>query len=77
MKYALVNTIEMSLSYWVDAVGDPISPEYIRGHMTTVNAQPGTVINLIVYDGESEYTPEEGLRLAEVPDEAKIGDTGY
>jgi len=34
----------------------------------------GHISNIILYDGVSPYTPEEGLRLAEVPDNVKIGD---
>lgn len=39
--------------------------------------QPGTIINLIVYDGISPYIPEFGSKLEQVPDSAQIGDTGY
>jgi hypothetical protein len=37
----------------------------------------GLICNIIMYDGESEYTPAAGLRLTQVPDEARIGDPGY
>lgn len=37
----------------------------------------GIIANLIVYDGSSLYTPPENYKLVQVPDTAKIGDSGY
>lgn len=33
------------------------------------------IVNIIVYDGESDYTPPAGLSLVQVSDEKQIGDT--
>jgi hypothetical protein len=77
MKYALIATVEQPLTYWVEAVGGILDPDYVAGHYTEIMAEPGTIVNIIVYDGIAEYTPPEGSRLAEVPDDAKIGDTGF
>jgi hypothetical protein len=32
------------------------------------------ITNLIVYDGVSDYAPPAGMRLALVPEDAKLGD---
>lgn len=77
MKYALIATVEQLLMVWIDSVGEMLDPGFIPGHTEQINAQPGTVVNLIVYDGKADYTPPEGTRLAEVPDDAKIGDSGF
>ena len=70
MKWALVASIPQTLSYWTwDENGEPI---YI-----TITAEPGTIVNIIDYDGVSDYTPPDGTDLKEVPDTANIGDTGY
>lgn len=77
MKYALVSTVDQPLKVWVESIGDLLKSGYIPGHLSDITAEPGTIVNLIVYDGVAEYTPPEGQRLTEVPDDAKIGDTGY
>jgi hypothetical protein len=66
MQWALIATTEQQLMVY--------TPE-LNWHFITV--QPGTIINTIVYDGVTEYTPPEGSRLLEVSVDAKIGDTGY
>lgn len=37
----------------------------------------GVIVNIIEYDGVSNYTSEGGLTLGQVPDTARIGDSGY
>ena len=70
MLWALISTIEQPLSYWSwDENGEPVYIETI--------AVPGTIVNIISYDGISPYTPPDGTSLQQVPDTAKIGDTGY
>lgn len=72
MQYALVATVEQQLSYWVPS-GDPTLPPTWQ----TITVEPGTIVNIIVYDGVSPYTPPDGTILDQVPDTAQIGDTGY
>lgn len=70
MAYAIVCTTEYPLSYWTwDENNDPIYIETI--------AAPGTIINIIDYDGTSPYEAPVNTELKEVPDSAEIGDTGY
>ncbi len=74
MQWALVNTVTMELivqAWRTDVMGNPES------YWNTIEAIPGTIVNLIVYDGVSPYTPPDGTRLEQVPDSAQIGDTGY
>ena len=71
MIWALINTIDMPLIYG-RYVGDPVV-----WTVYNITAVPGTIMNIIQYDGSSPYSPEEGLSLGEVPDSAQIGDTGY
>ncbi len=74
MQWALVNTVTMALivqAWRTDVMGNPES------YWNTIEAIPDTIVNLIVYDGVSPYTPPDGTRLEEVPDTAQIGDTGY
>jgi hypothetical protein len=70
MSYALVNIDPMPISLWVLDINE--NWEY-----QTYTAVPGTIMDLIIYDGVSAYEPPPGLRLEIVPDTAKIGDTGY
>lgn len=72
MQWALVATAEQPLSYWA-----PNSDPTQSATWETITASIGTIVNLIVYDGVSEYTPPENTKLEQVPDDAKIGDTGY
>jgi hypothetical protein len=48
-----------------------------RGEREMVTAIVGEIVNLIAYDGTSPYTPPSGTRLEQVPNDAKIGNTGY
>jgi hypothetical protein len=75
MKWALIATQEQPLTIWIDPVGQ--YPTWTPGRWETITASPGTIINIIIYDGISDYTPPEGTIVQEVPEEAKIGDTGY
>jgi len=70
MQWALVATVEQPLFYqsW-EQDGNPV---YL-----TITAAPGTIVNIIDYDGEAPYTQADGTSLTQVPDEAPIGDTGY
>ena len=72
MQWALVATAEQSLSYWVSNQ-DPTQP----ATWETATVEAGTIVNLIVYDGVSPYTPPDNTALMQVPDTAQIGDTGY
>ena len=72
MAYALVNTVPVQLNTgsWEGENPAVWVPK-------TITASVGTICNLISYDGISVYTPPEGYRLLEVPEDAKVGDTGY
>lgn len=77
MTWALISTVVQELSYWskptLDAEGNTIvGPQWV-----TESVPIGTILNLVVYDGLTEYTPPNGTRIAQVPDTAAIGDTGY
>jgi hypothetical protein len=72
MQWALVATTEQELSYWA-LNEDPTQP----ANWVTITAEPGTIVNLIVYDGVSPYSPPDNTALMQVPDNAQIGDTGY
>ncbi len=65
LAWALVSTTEQELHMWIDNVWE------------TVMVPPGTILNLIVYNGTAAYTPPKDTILMEVPDTAQIGDTGY
>lgn len=66
MAWALLNleTIELQVGRWNE-----------QGDYETeiIQAQPGTVCNLIVYDG-GEYAPPPGYALSQVDDDKIIGD---
>lgn len=66
MKWALIATVEQLLMVYSDEQG---------WHHITV--QPGTILNIVVYEQGMEWTPPDGTRLAQVPATANIGDTGY
>jgi len=67
MAWGLLNSIEMPLTTGIwDENGN-----YVE---VTKNVPPGTLMNLIVYDGKSPYTPPEPYVLKQVDDTAKIGD---
>lgn len=67
MNWALIANIAQMLTYYSRIVGDWVTEE----------VPIGTIINLIVYDGGTDYTPPEGTKLEQVPLTANIGDTGY
>ena len=70
MQYALVNTTStiIQLGHWE---GEGITSQYV---VAPIEVVPGTICNLISYDGSSTYVPEDGFELREVPDSAQIGD---
>ena len=70
MAYGLISTEEMEISLWV--LNEMEDYDY-----KTYVTPAGTVMDLVMYDGESKYEAPKGYRLDKVPDEANIGDTGY
>lgn len=77
MQWALVADIEQQLGMWVlvdtgelDVMGNPV----FENRWVVKEVPSGTIINIILYDGESEYTPPEGVYLTEVADNLHIGD---
>lgn len=66
MQWALIATKEMQM---------PSSNS--DGNMIMITVEPGTIINIIVYNGTDSYTPPNNIKLEQVPNTAKIGDTGY
>ena len=77
MAWALIATVAQSLTYYQYPTFDNNGNQLTPGEWITENAQPGTIINLIDYDGTSPYTAPEGTELQQVPTTALIGDTGY
>ena len=73
MSFALVNIIEVPLitGQWE---GEGLATKYVTQEITAII---GTICNLIAYDGVAAYTPPSGYKLEQVPDTAKVGDTGY
>lgn len=69
MQWAVVNLIEMEMPWYNNAMQE----------WETINAIPGTIVNMVVYDGEKsgDWQPPENTKLIQVDDMAKIGDTGY
>lgn len=67
MSWALIATTEQELTLFNQATQE----------WQTIMVQPGTIVNLIVYDGVSPYEPPTNTKLEQVPDNAEIGDTGY
>lgn len=74
MQWALIATVEQELSYWTKSVMGENFEIITPSEWVTETVSVGTVLNLIVYDGVSEYTPPEGSRLAEIEDNYAIGD---
>lgn len=69
MQWALVNTEVKEHTNAVFENGIQI--------MKTYQAQPGTIIEIVVYDGVSKYDPGPGLKLVKVPDSVRRGDSGF
>jgi hypothetical protein len=65
-KWALLNTDTALLhtGHWQDQ-------EYIE---EDISSPPGTIFNIIVYDGVAPYTPPTGYSLVQVDDDKQIGD---
>ena len=80
MQWALVNTTTVQLEITVitstPSIFDPTKNVDVFSQ-EIISAIPGTICNLIAYDGVSPYTPADNYKLVQVPDSAKIGDTGY
>jgi len=77
MQWALVAEREQQLGLWIsvdtgqlDLFGNP----YFENQWIVKEVPPGTIVNIIVYDGESEYIPPEGTRLVEIADGLQVGD---
>ena len=68
--WSLVNLVETELTY------DRWEGEYpdVKNVLYTVKAAPGTIFNIIEYDGESKYEVPENFELLKVDDSARIGD---
>jgi hypothetical protein len=75
MAWALIATVDQPITVWVPSKGTGV--DTIEGYFNTITAQPGTIINMIVYDGTSEYQPPEGTKLMQVPDTTSMGATGF
>lgn len=73
MAWALVNTDPVPLTY-SEWQGEGLNAKIVVNNITAV---PGTICNLVSYDGVSPYTPAENYRLKQVPDNAKVGDAGF
>lgn len=71
MKWALVARQTMDIP---DPNFIPSDANPARG---TITITAGTIANIIVYDGIQEYVAPAGTELLQVPDNAKMGDTGY
>lgn len=70
MQWALIATAEQQVP---DA-----DPHWAgQGQRPMVIAVVGQILNIIVYDGHSPFTPPAASKLEQVPDTARIGDTGY
>lgn len=71
IAWALVSTSQMTIK----------NPESLaRGqdpddYNPTITVPAHTAVNMIVYDGNSKYTPPKMTELFEVPNDTKIGDT--
>ncbi len=67
MKWALIATEEKQIMMF--------NQETYEWQQITV--QPGTIVNIVIYEEGSDWMPPQGTRLEQVPDTANIGDTGY
>jgi hypothetical protein len=77
MQWALVATQTQSLTIYNQPIMDINNIVITPGSFSTIQAIPGTILNFIVYDGVAAYNPPTGMKLEQVPDNAKIGDTGF
>lgn len=75
MIWALIATVPQEITYLVPDSGSGALT--IPGYWATMTAEPGTVVNIIVYEEGADYTPPDGTRLEQVPDNTQIGDTGF
>ncbi len=76
MKWALVSTEPVSFGrFEIQESGTDIFGNPAKANVwVNTEAPENTIINIIVYDGVSEYTPPENTVLMEVADELHIGD---
>lgn len=77
MNWALIATIAQLLTYYIYPTFDNNGNELTPGNWATETVQPGTIVNLIDYNGTSPYTPPIGTKLEQVSFSVNIGDTGY
>ena len=75
MIWALIATIPQEITYLVPDSGSGALT--IPGYWATTMVEPGTVVNIIVYEEGADYTPPDATRLAQVPDDTQIGATGF
>lgn len=68
MKWALACIEPMILSRWV------FDEEQQQNVWTTSEVPANTIMNIIVYDGQSPYEPPENMILVLVEDDKNIGD---
>jgi hypothetical protein len=66
MKWALVANSNFKYNKWTFVNGE--------NKFLECDATPGTIVNLIVYDGIAQYTPPANCDLVEVADDKQIGD---
>lgn len=76
MKWALVTTIERIMGAWVDVeIGTDIMGNIAyESQWQDITFPAGSIINILVYDGVSPYTPAEDTELMQVADDKQIGD---
>ncbi len=68
MEWALVCINPMSLSYWVYDSG-------LGQYVWTTAIVPGnTIINIVIYDGISPYSPPDNTQLIQVAIGKQIGE---
>lgn len=68
MQWAIVCNIPMMLGRWV------WNEEHTNQDWLYSEVPENTIINLIVYDDASPYTPPDNTRLTQVDDNLQIGD---
>jgi len=80
MAWALVTDIERTVGMWViDPEGgtDPAGNPTPKSVWQEFLFEPGTITSIIVLQEGHDYIVPDTYRLEEVPEDAKIGDTGY
>ncbi len=80
MTWALVTEIQRTVGMWVtipDGGTDPAGNPIPLTEWQEVLFESGTITSLIVLDDINDYIVPDTYRLVQVPETAKIGDTGY